>query len=99
MSSLSAISLSGMNAAQAAMGSAAHNIANLETAGFRRQEVEQATTSGGGVGTTFSRAAAPGNAPLTDLVDMLTAKDAFLANLAVFRSSDRMAGTLLDATS
>jgi flagellar hook protein FlgE len=35
----------------------------------------------------------------TDLVGLLTSKNAFLANLAVFRTSDRMLGSLLDATS
>ena len=85
-----------MNAARAAMDSSAHNIANLGMAAFRRQQVEQATTPSGGVSTTLTRAAVPGNAIETDIVAMLVAKDSFLANLAVFRSSDRMAGALLD---
>lgn len=32
---------------------------------------------------------------VTDMVDLLQAKNAFLANLAVFKTSSRMAGTLL----
>ena len=39
--SISAIALSGMNAAQTGLQVAAHNIANLNTAGFRRQQVLQ----------------------------------------------------------
>lgn len=46
---------------------------------------------------TLSQAAAPGDAMVTDLVDMLQAKNAFLANLAVFKTSAKLAGTLLDA--
>jgi len=99
MSSLSAISLSGLNAAQASLDVSAHNIANLATGGFHRQRAIQSSAPAGGVTTTVVRAAEPGNAPETDMVDMLQAKGSFLANLAVFRTSDRMMGSLLDAVS
>ena len=33
------------------------------------------------------------------MVDQLVAKNAFLANLAVFRASDKMLGKLMDAQS
>ncbi len=84
MSSVMATSLSGMQAAQSALDVAAHNIANAQTPGFRRQPSPQALASDGG------------EALATDLVGQLVAKNAFLANLAVFKAADQMAGTLLD---
>ena len=97
MSSVSAISLSGMSAAKTALSVSAHNIANLSTVGFRREQVAQASMSSGGVTTSLTRAAEPGHSIETDIVGQLVAKNAFLANLAVFRTGDKMLGTLLDA--
>ena len=97
MMSISAISLSGMNAAQTSLGASAHNIANLATGGFRRQLGAQATTSSDGVTTSLTQASEPGNAIEADMVGQLAAKNSFLANLAVFRTSDKMLGALLDA--
>ena len=99
MSTLSAISLSGMNAAQTALDASAHNIANLSTAGFRREQVTQSAAENGGVRVSLSRATREGNALETDVVGQLVAKNQFLANLAVFKTNDRMMGALLDATS
>jgi len=94
-SSISAISLSGMNAAQSALGVSAHNIANLGTANFRRQQLEQTAAPSGGVTTQVRQTAEPGESLAADMIDMLQAKNAFLANLSVFRTSDRMTGALL----
>jgi len=91
-----ALGLSGMNAAQVAMRTAGHNMANLGTEGFHRQQVVQAEAPSGGVSTTLNRAEKPGAAMETDVVSLLQAKHAFLANLAVFRTSDRLMGSLLD---
>lgn len=85
-----------MNAAQASLQSSAHNIANLDTAGFRRQRVEQSPVTGGGVATSVSQEAAAGDSEVADVVGLLQAKNALLANLAVFRTADRMTGALLD---
>ena len=97
MHSVPAIALSGLSAAQFGLQSSAHNIANLNTAGFRRQEAVHATDPAGGVETTFRQAAHPGSALEVDVIGQLQSKNAFLANLAVFRAHDRMAGSLLDA--
>lgn len=94
-----AISLSGMNAAQTALEVSAHNIANAGTAGFHRQQVNQTTAPDGGVATTLTQAPEAGAALEGDMVDQLVAKNAFLANLAVFRASDKMLGKLMDAQS
>ena len=98
MTSISSVALSGMNAAQSTLNASAHNIANLNTAGFRRQEVVQTPETNGGVSTTVTTARTPGPALETDVVTQLQAKNAFLANLAVFKTSDKMAGALLDQT-
>jgi flagellar basal body rod protein FlgG len=99
MTSVSAIALSGMGAAQMGLQASAHNIANLSTDGFRRQQVAQSATASGGVSGSLFQARETGSAPETDMVGLLQAKNAFLANLAVFRTSDRMMGSLLDVAS
>lgn len=98
MSSISAISLSGMNAAQTALDASGHNIANLGTPGFRREQVSQTSSATGGVTASLTRVSEPGNAIETDIVGQMVAKNSFLANLAVFRTGDKMLGALLDAT-
>jgi flagellar hook protein FlgE len=99
MSTLSAISLRGMNAAQTALNATAHNIANISTAGFRREQVTQSAVADGGVTASLSQATNEGAALETDVVGQLVAKNQFLANLAVFKTNDKMMGALLDATS
>mgnify|MGYP003704828237 CR=1 FL=1 len=98
MLSVSSISLSGMNAAQARLDAAGHNVANLLTDGFKRERVAQATTPEGGVSTSLSQVSETGSALEADMVDQLQASSSYLANLAVFRTSDRMIGALLDET-
>ena len=46
MASISSIALSGMNAAQTQLQASAHNVANLSTEGFKRQEVVQTEQPG-----------------------------------------------------
>jgi flagellar basal body rod protein FlgG len=98
MSSISKIALSGMNAAQTQLDVAAHNLANLSTEGFKRQSVVQTEQTGGGVKATVTRAPAEGSALETDIVSQLQAKHSFLANLAVFKTSNKLTGALLDKT-
>jgi flagellar basal body rod protein FlgG len=98
MSSVSSIALSGMNAAQTQLNASAHNVANLSTDGFHRQEVVPTETQGGGVATTLTRSSAEGPALETDVVAQLQAKNAFLANLRVFQTASAMTGALLDKT-
>ena len=87
-----------MNAANLSLQATAHNIANLNTNGFRRQSVDASTAVNGGVDTTLQQATEPGAAPETDMVGLLQAKNAFLANLAVFKTANSMSGSLLDIT-
>ncbi len=97
--SLSAISLSGMQAAQRSLRSSAHNLANVSTPGFRRDPMMQASVPSGGVATSLSRASRAGPAIQVDFVDQLKAKNQFLANLAMFGTNDQILGTLLNVTS
>ncbi len=96
ISQVSSTALSGMNAAQTRLNASAHNIANLATEGFRRQEVTQTEQPAGGVTPALTRATAVGPALETDVVAQLQAKNSFLANLAVFKTSNQMTGALLD---
>ncbi len=96
MASISSIAMSGMNAAQTTLNSSAHNIANMNTSGFRRQEVVQSAQPGGGVSTALTTATEVGSSLETDVVTQLQAKNAFLDSLAVFKTSDKVAGALLD---
>lgn len=93
----SRIALSGMAAAQQQLGAHAHNLANLGTSGFRRSTVVQSEQAGGGTTAAWGRAAVEGPAMVDDLVGQMVAGHAFEANVAVFRTQDRMTGALLDA--
>ena len=97
--SLSAISLSGMKAAHISLHASAHNMANLSTPGFRRDQVMQASEPSGGVATSLSQASQTGPAMEVDIVDQLRAKKQFLASLTMFRTNDQVLGTLLNFTS
>jgi flagellar hook protein FlgE len=96
MNSISSIALSGMNAAQTRLGASANNVANLATEGFKRQDTVQTAQAGGGVSTSVRESPQVGNALEQDVVSQLQAKNSFIANLAVFKTTDKMAGALLD---
>lgn len=96
MGPVSSISLSGMQAAQMRLQASAHNVANLQTENFHRQEVQQEAQANGGTQASVRRASQAGSSLEADVVDQLMAKNSFLANLAVFRIANRTAGALLD---
>jgi flagellar hook protein FlgE len=96
MSSINSIALSGMNAAQTQLDASASNVANAQTEGYRRREVKQSPQADGGVSAEVVRSAQTGASLETDMVAQLQAKNSFLANLAVFKTSNAMAGALLD---
>ncbi|MDP3225534.1 MAG: flagellar basal body protein [Rubrivivax sp.] len=90
------IALSGLQSAQTRLGAAGHNIANLGTAGFRRQTVEATAVPTGGVTVSLGQAPQAGSAMAEDMVGLLSAKHHFLASLAVFKTQDRMLGSLIN---
>lgn len=96
MSSINSVALSGMQAAQTRLDVAASNVANAQTEGYKRREVMQTSQPDGGTQTEVRRTSNAGSAMEQDLVDQLQAKNSFMANLAVFKTSNRMAGALLD---
>ncbi len=97
MSSISSIASSGLRAAQLQLDTSAHNVANMNTEGFRRQTVEQsAVPDQGGVEARVGRAAREGASPEADAVDQMSATYAFSANLQTLKTEDRMLGSLLD---
>jgi flagellar basal body rod protein FlgG len=98
MTNIASIALSGMALAETQLQVSAHNIANLGTEPFARQEVVAQQLPGGGVAGTVVQSSAPGPQLEADIVAQLQAKNAFLANLAVFRTSNRIAGALIDAS-
>jgi len=96
MTPLASIAQSGLQAAQARLGASAHNIANGQTEGFKRQTVQATAQPQGGVRVTLSRAATEGADMTQDVVDQLSAKQSFAANLAVLKTADQVMGSLLD---
>lgn len=97
MSALPSIAQSGLQAAQARLGAAAHNIANVQTGGFKRETVSAQAAPPGGVVVSISQAAQAGSDLTQDVVDQMGAKNAFLANVQVLKTADQMVGSLLDA--
>jgi flagellar hook protein FlgE len=98
MNSIASIALSGMNAASTSLASSAHNIANAQTPGFRRQLTAQAALPEGGVSVSLTQAAAPGESLAEDVVQQIAAAYDFKANVLSLKTQDRLLGSLLDAT-
>lgn len=96
MSSIASIAHSGLEAAWAGMQVSAGNIANSSVEGFRRQRLDLSTAGDAGVTVALDQQIEPGPRLEADLVGLLTAKNAFLANLAVFKAGNEAMGSLLD---
>jgi flagellar hook protein FlgE len=95
-SSTASIAVSGLQAAQTRLQVSAHNVANSQTEGYQPLQVAQSTQPGGGVGTQVARSSQPSAGMEGDVVAQLQAKNAFLANLNVFKTQDAVLGTLLN---
>ena len=94
---------SGVRAAQAQLDTSAHNVANAQTPGFQRQQVQQTSQPAGGVGVQVGRESASSAAGSNgfdrlaqDMVQQRTSLYSFTANLRTVQTQDRMLGTLLD---
>ena len=96
MNAISSIALSGVQAASTRMDAAAHNIANTQTPGFKRQTVQQQSQESGGVLTTLGKAEEVGPELAADLVDQKVASYNYKANLRTIQTQDQMLGSLLD---
>lgn len=96
MNSISSMALSGLNAASARLGVSAHNLANAQIEGFRRQQLAQSSVPGGGVATSIGSASQAGSSLIDDVVGAKMAAYEYKANVMVIKTQDRMLGSLLD---
>jgi len=111
MSGLNALfstALSGMNAAGSIVDTAASNIANMDSTGYKAGRVNLASSPWGGVDVvSITRDPSPGgvdqdgqelsNVDLpTEVVNLKRGALLYTANAAVIKAGDEMMGTLLD---
>ena len=95
---------SGMRAAQAQLDTSAHNVANMQTPGFQRQQVQQTSQpAAGGVSVQVGREPASSaqgrdgfDRLAEDMVEQRSSLYSFTANLRTVQTQDTMLGTLLD---
>uniref|UniRef100_UPI0025BD4B74 flagellar basal body protein n=1 Tax=Aquabacterium sp. TaxID=1872578 RepID=UPI0025BD4B74 len=85
MSITSTTALSGVQAARLHLDSAAHNIANIDTPDFRRQQTLQQTLEPAGVQTSATQSDTTGSALETDRVEQMAASYSFQANLKTLK--------------
>jgi len=97
MNVLSSTALSGLAAAQTRLAASANNIANLNTPGFRRDEVQAQAAPEGGVQVSVQKADQPGADLTRDVVEQMAAAYEFKANLQVIKTERATTGSLLDA--
>ena len=90
------IAQSGLQAAQTRLNVSANNVANAQTEGFRRDQVQAAAQADGGVRTQVNKMPQSGAHLIQDLLDQKSATYAFKANLQTVKATDEMMGRLLD---
>lgn len=104
--------LSGMRAAQSALDVSSHNIANMNTQGFKPQQIVQSENSTGGVSTAVRapaaesaesidtagkpEAATSGTDAATEMVNSLQFRATFDLNAKMVKTADEMLGTLVN---
>jgi flagellar hook protein FlgE len=104
--SLAALSsgVSGLNAADRALGNAAHNVANTSTEGFQPSQVQFQENAPAGTGVSISRQAqqlqkvdGPSRTDLaTETTNSLVYKAQFDLSAKVIQTADQNLGTLID---
>jgi flagellar hook protein FlgE len=88
--------LGGMRAADLLLTATADNTANLDTPGYRAEQVDLATTPAGGVGASVSRAEEPGVDLAEQMTNLAVARTIYTANARVLRAGLENERTLLD---
>ncbi len=96
MSAINSIAVSGMNAAMLGLGAAANNVANAQTAGYRRQVVAQEALADGGVAASVGSAAVPGSNLAADSVQQSVAVYVFKASVRAMQTQNQLLGSLID---
>lgn len=84
-------SLNGMKTQVDALGKTAHNVANINTPGYKTIETVAADETMDKVDIKWS-----GVDAAKEMTDMLVEKRAFQFNIAALRTQDEMLGTLID---
>lgn len=88
---------SGLRAATLRLDTSAHNVANAQTPGFRRHEVQAtARAASGGVDAHVERSAQQGVSLEQEAVDQMAAVLSFKANAKVIETMDHTLGRWLD---
>lgn len=87
---------SGLQVASLRLDSAAHNVANSATPGFRRQVVQASARPEGGVDSRVDQATRPGVSLEQEIVDQLAAAASFKANAKVIETTRQTLGRWLD---
>jgi flagellar hook-associated protein FlgK len=89
--------LSGVSAAQERLRASSHNVANLSTPGYRREQVELASLPNeAGVQVSRSTASQPGVSLEKEMVEQRATYYSYVANLRVLETQLNTTGALLD---
>ena len=88
--------LSGLRAADLLLTATADNTANVDTPGYRAEQVDLATSPTGGVTASVSRADQPGVDLVEQLTNLSVARAVYTANARVLRAGLENDRTLLD---
>jgi flagellar hook protein FlgE len=88
--------LSGMRAADLLLTATADNTANVNTPGYRAEQVDLATDATGGVTAGVSRAPEPGVDLVEQMTNLSVAQAVYTANARVLRAAMENERTLLD---
>jgi flagellar basal body rod protein FlgG len=85
-----------MRAADLLLAATADNTANLNTPGYRAEQVDLATAPAGGVTAGLSRAPEPGVDLVEQMTNLAVARTVYTANARVLRAGLENERTLLD---
>ena len=88
--------LSGLRAADLLLTATADNTANVNTPGYRAEQVDVATAPGGGVTASVSRAPQPGVDLVQQMTNLAVARTVYSANARVLRVGLENERTLVD---
>ncbi len=98
MNSATSIAASGLKVSSLQLQAAAYNIANQASGSSQRVQARLQQQTGGGVEAELVARNSGQGSLEQDLVALLAAHNATLANLAVFKRGDDALGQLLDTT-
>lgn len=96
ISNIISTAFSGMAAQQSRMDAIAHNIANADTPGYARRDVDMVTAPGGGV-KAVPREAGGDVDLVTEMAGMIDTRMAYEANVAVMETGMDMWDALMSA--